>query len=125
MAEQLHEQEDQKLFVAIGVKSLLASLDLKKEVVLTMLNQLEKLKGEKAFVRVDSILPVGVQLRFYKKQLDELAENEAGLPRSQQLYTCFQKLATSKDGVFRCDLLDLAKELQVKPYSIPKMLYQL
>lgn len=34
-------------------------------------------------------------------------------------------MATSKDGVFRCDLLDLAKELGVKPYSIPKLLYQL
>lgn len=125
MADQLQEQGDHKLFVAIGVKGLLTALDLKKEVVSTMLNQLEKLKGEKKFMRVDSILPVGVTLRFYKKQLDELAEREAGLPRSSQIYTCFQKLATSRDGVYRCDLLDLAKELGVKPYTVPKLLYQL
>ena len=43
---------------------------------------MEKLEAEKNFMRVDSILPVGVQLRFYKKQLDELAANEAGRPRS-------------------------------------------
>ena len=64
------------LYVAIGVKSLLASLDLKKEVVSTMLNQLEKLKAPKNFMKVDSILPIGITLRFYSKQLDQLVERE-------------------------------------------------
>ena len=87
MEDQLGED---KLYVAIGVKSLLASLDLKKEVVSTMLNQIEKLRGVKKFMRVDSILPIGITMRFYKKQLDELAERESELPRSRQIYSCFQ-----------------------------------
>ena len=76
-------------------------------------------------MRVDSILPIGVTMRFYKKQLDELAERESEKPRQSQVYTCLQKLATCKDGVFRCNLLELAKELGVKPYTVPRMLYQL
>jgi len=119
------DEDEQKLYVALNVKSLLTSLDLKKEVVLTMLNQLEKIKTEKSFMRIDSILPVGVQLRFFKKQLDELAELESEKPQQERIYSCFQRLATSRDGVHRCNLLDLARELRVKPYSIPKMLYRL
>lgn len=76
-------------------------------------------------MRVDSILPIGITMRFFKMQLDELAERESDLPRERQIYSSFQRLATSKDGVYRCNLLDLAKQLGVKPYSIPRMLYQL
>ena len=48
------------MYVTLNVKQLLHSLDLKKEVVLTMLNQLQKLEDGKNFFRVDSILPIGV-----------------------------------------------------------------
>jgi len=54
------ELNGQKFYVSMNVKSLLDSLDLKKEVVLTMLNQLEKLEPSKSFMRVDSVLPSSI-----------------------------------------------------------------
>ena len=40
---EVEEFEQRSLYVSLDVKSLLRDLDLKKEVVLTMLNQMEKL----------------------------------------------------------------------------------
>ena len=57
---EVEEMNGEKLYVALNTKDLLNQLDLKKEVVLTMLDQLEKLSPEAAFFRVDSILPIGV-----------------------------------------------------------------
>ena len=57
---EVEEMEGEKLYVALNTKDLLNQLDLKKEVVLTMLDQLEKLSPEEAFFRVDSILPIGL-----------------------------------------------------------------
>lgn len=70
--KEIEEFEERKLYVALDVKSLLHNLDLKKEVVLTMLNQLEKLEEGRNFFRVDSILPIGVQMRFHSKSLEQL-----------------------------------------------------
>ena len=70
--KEIEEFEERKLYVALDVKSLLHNLDLKKEVVLTMLNQLEKLEEGRNFFRVDSILPIGVQMRFHSKPLEQL-----------------------------------------------------
>ena len=53
------------MYVAIDTKELTNMLDLKKEVVMTMLNQLEKVEG--SFFRVDSILPASIGMRFHKK----------------------------------------------------------
>lgn len=104
--------------MSLAVKSLLRQLDLKKEVVLTMLNQLEKLPDGKSFFRVDSILPIGVQLRFHSVPLSELATTHS-------FFAAFESIASNRQGVYRCNLLDLAKKLKVKPYHIPKMLYGL
>jgi hypothetical protein len=49
----------------------LQELDLKKEIVMTMLNQLEKVPG--SFFRVDSILPASIGIRFHKQSLEDLA----------------------------------------------------
>lgn len=54
------ELNGQKFYVSLNVKNLLDTLDLKKEVVLTMLNQLEKLDPSKSFMRVDSVLPSSI-----------------------------------------------------------------
>lgn len=107
-----------KLYVSLPVKAFLRQLDLKKEVVLTMLNQLEKLPQGKSFFRVDSILPIGVQLRFHSKPLEELA-------KTKEFYQAFSKVASNRQGVYRCNMLDLAEELGVKPYNIPKILYSM
>ena len=70
----------------------------------------------KSFFRVDSILPIGVQMRFHSIPLEELA-------KKNKIYCAFLKVATNRQGIFRCNLLDLAEELVVKPYNIPKILY--
>ena len=83
-----------------------------------MLNQLEKIPEDLSFFRVDSMLPSSVQMRFHSKTIDELGA-------TNKFYKTFKSIAQSRQGIYRCDLLQLAKELGVKPYSIPKMLYSL
>jgi hypothetical protein len=67
------EFQDKPLYVALDIKETTSSFDLKEEVILTMLNQLEKSND---YFRVDSILPRSVALRFHKQALDELAEDD-------------------------------------------------
>jgi hypothetical protein len=102
--------------VPLPVKSLLRQLDLKKEVVLTMLNQLEKLPDGKTFFRVDSILQTGVQMRFHSKTLEDLA-------KVKPFYKTFLSIATNRQGIYRCNILELAEKLNIKPYNVPKILY--
>lgn len=71
MLDQISDVSDKPFYVTINTKEITAKLDLKKEVVLTMLNQLEKV--ENSFFRVDSMLPAYVALRFHKAPLEELA----------------------------------------------------
>jgi len=52
-------------------------LDLKKEVVLTMLNSLEKLSPEKKFFKLEGILPERIGLRFHRKTPEEMAEENS------------------------------------------------
>lgn len=59
------------MYIALNTKDLCNNLDLKKEVVLTMLNQLEKI--ENSFFSVTAILPASIGLRFHKETLEELA----------------------------------------------------
>lgn len=89
--DEFQEFDKRALYVSLDVKSLLRDLDLKKEVVLTMLNQLEKLQEGKNFFRVDSILPVGVQLRFHSKPLEELAKTS-----NNPFYKAFQSIADNR-----------------------------
>lgn len=121
---ELEEQEalnGEKLYVSLNVKELLNTLDLKKEVVLTMLNQLQKIGDEKKFFRVDGIIPIGVQMRFHSKSLEYLT----GTSKNKEFYQAFLSIASERQGIYRCNLLNLALKLQVKPYNIPKILYGL
>jgi len=86
-----------------------------------MLNQLEK-AGNYNFFRVDGILPVGIQMRFHSKTLDELVESGS---ENSKFYKVFKSLATVRQGVYRCHLLDLAEKLDLKPSKVPERLYQL
>lgn len=61
-------QLEESSFIAINVKELLKQLDLKKEVVLTMLNQLEN----QGFYKLHSNLHIGLTLRFHSKTLETL-----------------------------------------------------
>lgn len=63
--DEIPEIASTSIYVAIDTKDLTSMLDLKKEVVMTMLNQLEQVEG--GFFRVDSILPASIGLRFHKK----------------------------------------------------------
>ena len=69
--DEIPEVEEKPFYIAIDTKELINSLDLKKEIVMTMLNQLEKIKD--GFFRVDSILPASIGIRFHKQPLEELA----------------------------------------------------
>lgn len=80
----LEEHLEQPMYICLDTKELCNMLDLKKEVILTMLNQLEKVDGK--FFRVESILPAFVQVRFHKKSLEELADTD-------RFFNAFQALA--------------------------------
>jgi len=69
--DEVPEVQASFIYIALECKELLAILDLKQEVVMTMLNQLEQVKG--SFFRVDSILHASIGIRFHKQTLEELA----------------------------------------------------
>ena len=73
MISELSAFEGKPLYVTLDVKDLSTNFDLKEEVVLTMLNQLEHTGP---YFRVDSILPRSIGLRFHKTPLEELAQND-------------------------------------------------
>ena len=115
--DEIPELENKPFYVTMETKEVTAKLDLKKEVVLTMLNQLEQVKG--SFFRVDSILPAYVAVRFHKAAIEELAETD-------KFFGAFARLAGKPvQGVYRCPLVNLAVELKVKPFNIPRILYSI
>lgn len=77
-------EKDEPLYICLETKELANMLDLKKEVILTMLNQLEQVEG--SFFRVESILPAFVTVRFHNKPLEELAKND-------RFFAAFEELA--------------------------------
>ena len=111
---------ESSFFVAIDTKNLLKSLDLKKEVVLTMLNQLQAC--ETPFYKLHSNLNIGLQIRFHSKSLEQLAEGESA---NSKFYKVFLEIATSRQGCYRCNMMDLARRLGLKPYKLTRVLYQL
>lgn len=115
--DQIPELGNKPIFICLDTKELCNLLDLKKEVILTMLNQLEQVPGR--FFKVESILPAFVTLRFHTKSLEELAETD-------RFFNVFSSLAGKPhQGVYRCSLTKLAVELGVKPYNVPRILYSI
>lgn len=55
-------------------------------------------------------------MRFHSTPLGELAKTD-------KFFAAFEEIAQNRQGVFRCNLLELAEKLNVKPYNIPKILY--
>ena len=52
------------IYAVLNVHEMTTTLDLKKEVILTMLNCLEKVEGN--FFKVNSMIPASVGVRFHK-----------------------------------------------------------
>jgi len=102
----------------LDVKELTVSLDLKREVIMTMLNSLEKLGEKKRFFKFEGVLSSSVGVRFHKSKPQELAEREPFI-------RAYMKHAKEHQGVFRCSLDSLALELGISPFHIPKILYGL
>lgn len=63
-----------KLYVFLNVKETMSMLDLKREVILTMLNSLEKLPEHKRFMKLEGVLPERVGIRFHSHSPDEMAK---------------------------------------------------
>ena len=107
--------EQKPMYICLDTKEMMNLLDLKKEVILTMLNQLEQVEGR--FFRVESILPAFVTIRFHNKPLEELAQVD-------KFFSVFAALTGKPhQGVYRASLTKLATALGVKPYNIPRILY--
>jgi len=106
------------LYAFLNIKELTHVLDLKKEVILTMLHQLERLPDGKKFFKLESILPYSVSVRFHKSAPEELA-------KSSELIAALLPISKVCQGVYNCSLPDLAYKIGVSPFGIPKMLYQL
>lgn len=68
------EELEAPLYVFLNAKELCQQLDLKKEVILTMLNSLEKIDPSKSFFKLESMLPAYIGMRFHKSKPEELSK---------------------------------------------------
>jgi hypothetical protein len=85
------------MYLFMDAKEITQSLDLKREVVMTMLNSLEKLNEEKKFFRFEGVLPSSVGVRFHKSKPHELAE-------TNDFIRTFMMHAKEHQGVHRCSM---------------------
>jgi len=94
-------------------------LDLKREVIMTMLHSLEKIKDDsKRFFKFEGILPAFIGMRFHKSKPHELAEHD-------HFIKTYLSLAKEHQGVYRCSTQKLAFALNINPFDIPKILFSL
>ncbi len=108
---------DEPVRVYVNVKDSSASMDLRREVVLTMLSQLEKThQGE--FLKFENIVPVNGMLRFHAKQPEEMAEEDDFIRSFLELSKCSQ-------GVYRCYLPTLAEKLGISIPDITRKFFHL
>lgn len=118
MLDQFEELQDRSLYLFLDAKEINTVLDLKREVVMTMLNSLEKMPVGKKFFYFQGALPAFVGLRFHKSKPEELAEKD---PFIKGYLEC----AKEHQGVYRCDLASLAYNLNISPFQIPKILFNM
>lgn len=85
------------LYTFLCVKEMTQTLDLKKEVILTMLNQLEKLGPEKSFFKLEGTLPNSIGIRFHNSSPEQMAEEN-------DLIREFLDISKVTNGVYRCTL---------------------
>nr|AEV53961.1 RecQ-like protein [Stylonychia lemnae] len=107
-----------RVYLFLDIKDTLEMLDLKKEVVLTMLNSLEKLTDEKKFFRLEGILPEKIGLRFHNKRPEQMAKDNSFIRK-------FMEIAKEHQGVYNVSTQRLAYELNMNPFQIPKILFSL
>lgn len=62
------------MYLFLDAKETTSALDLKREVVMTMLNSLERLGESKRFFRFEGVLPSSIGIRFHKGKPQEMAE---------------------------------------------------
>lgn len=97
------------LYAFLNVSEITKDLDLKKEVILTMLHQMEKLKDNKSFFKLESILPYSISVRFHKSSPEELAEDN-------DFIKALIKHGKPFKGIYNCSLPEVAYELKVSPF---------
>eukprot|EP00347_Sterkiella_histriomuscorum_P010247 403377026 len=107
-----------RLYLFLDVKETLSLLDLKKEVVLTMLNSLEKTSEEKRFFSLEGVLPDKIGMRFHSKRPEQMALENPFIKK-------FLEIAKEHQGVYNVSLQRLAYELNMNPFHIPKILYSM
>jgi superfamily II DNA/RNA helicase len=83
------------MYLFLDAKETTGNLDLKREVVMTMLNSLERLEGEKKFFRFEGVLPSSIGIRFHKSKPQDIAD-------SNDFIATFLTLAKEHQGVHRC-----------------------
>ena len=83
------------MYLFLDAKDTTTSLDLKREVIMTMLNSLERLGETKKFFRFEGVLPSSIAIRFHKAKPEEISE-------SNEFIATFMSLAKEHQGVHRC-----------------------
>ena len=110
--------DEKDIYLFIDVKETIAMLDLKREVVMTMLNSLEKVQGSDRFYRFMGVLPGSVGIRFHKTSPSQAAEQS-------EFIKTFIDISREYQGVFRCSMRNLAYATSMSPFAIPRLLYTL
>lgn len=93
------------------------ALDLKKEIILTMLSQLEK-EEDGQFIKLESNVHAYAGIRFHYKKPEELAEESAFIREAI-------KVSKVHQGVHRICVPEVAEALGVTPFEIGSMLFDL
>jgi len=97
------------MYLFLDAKEITTTLDLKREVIMTMLNSLERLGDNKKFFRFEGILPAAIGIRFHKSKPHELGE-------TNEFIATFMKFAKEHQGVHRCATQKLAFALNISPF---------
>jgi len=114
--EEVPELNGVPLYAVLDVKEVTTTLDLKREVVLTMLNQLEHVEGN--FLKVSCMIPAFFGVRFHKETLEQLVESD------DSFYKAFAAAEpVPHQGVYRVSTVRMAQTLGIKPYNVPRVFF--
>ena len=107
---------DKGVYIALPLKELCKQLDIKEQVIITILSRGEKESKGNEYYKFYGILPEVCNIRFYKQGLEELAEQD-------KLFAAIKCIGREYTGKCKVNLLDLAEELNISPLSVPKELF--
>lgn len=110
---------EETLFISLPSKAICEALDVKPEVIVTILAQGEQYTKEKGqeYYKFHNLLPETCTIRFFKDDMETLKVNDP-------LFEAIEKVGRKHGGIYKFRLLDLAEEMQISPLEVPRQLFR-